>query len=660
VQNVPAGRADTASGAIFLSYTSEDSEAAAHIAEALKVADIDVWFDQAELRGGEVWDRKINEQIHQCRLFMPIISANTEARDEGYFRREWSVAVERMRDMAEHKTFLVPVVIDGTGEREAAVPERFRHVQWIRLLGGKATSAFVSRIATLMGGPGANPRTDRVPNASAGSPSPRKSVRRTKLGGVGVLILAAALGGWLAWRHLASHTSLSIAPVAEKSIAVLPFVDLSEKHDQDYFAEGMSEEIIDLLAHIPALKVIGRTSAFQFKGQNPDLRMVGSALGVNYVLEGSVRTSGDQFRVTAQLISTQDGSHLWSNTYDQPLGDTLKIQDQIATNVVRALQLSVGAAGYPERTAFKSPEAYDLYLRGLHARDRYDKAGFESAMTYLQQALDLEPKSVPVLESLAVTQWLKTGFGYEESADGYEKARLFAQQTLELNPKSGTAYSVLACVNFVKWDWAAAERDGEEGLRLEPRNPRVLGGLANVYRARGRWVEGARLLEIAISLDPLNPDWHLVLSWMLYSTGNLRDAETEIRKALEISPTNEPAHRTLGHVLLGEGKLDAALAEMRQGQARVYYAMVTYAMGRRAESDAALAKLMDDDEPSGVALVYAYRRQLDQAFMWLERAYGERSVGLVGLKGFQADPLLKDFAHDPRFAAFLRKMNLPE
>ena len=660
VENVSVGCADTASGSIFLSYTSEDSEAAARIAEALKVAGIEVWFDQAELRGGEVWDRKINEQIHQCRLFMPIISANTEARDEGYFRREWGVAVERMRDMAEHKAFLVPVVIDGTGEREAAVPERFRHVQWIRLPGGVATSVFVSRIATLVGGPSASPRTERVANVRTNRPKPRKSIRWTKLGGMGVLILAATLGGWLTWRHLASHNSLSVAPVAEKSIAVLPFVDLSENHDQDYFAEGMAEEIIDLLAQIPPLKVIGRTSSFQFKGQNPDLRTVGSALGVNYVLEGSVRTSGDQLRVTAQLISTQDGSHLWSNTYDRPLGDTLKIQDQIATHVVRALQLSVGTAGYPERSAFMSPEAYDMYLRGLHARDRYDKAGFESAMTYLQQAFDLEPKSGPVLESLAVTQWLKTAFGYDESADGYEKARLFAQRALELNPNSGTAYSVLASVNFAKWNWAAAERDGEEGLRLEPRSPRVLGGLANVYRARGRWVEGARLLEIAISLDPLNPDWHLVLSWMQYSTGNLRDAETEIRKAIEISPTNERAHRWLGHVLLAEGKLDAALAEMQQDQSNRDLALVYYAMGRRAESDAALAKLMDQDKPCAVAVVYAYRRQLDQAFTWLERAYGERDTALVGLKGFQVDPLLKNFAHDPRFAAFLRKMNLPE
>jgi adenylate cyclase len=472
---------------------------------------------------------------------------------------------------------------------------------------------------------------------------------------------------WLSSKHeekLASAappvTTGRPATMADKSIAVLPFLDLSEKHDQDYFAEGMSEEIIDLLAQIPVLKVIGRTSSFQFKGQNPDLRMVGSALGVNYVLEGSVRTSGDQFRVTAQLISTQDGSHLWSNTYDRPLGDTLKIQDQIATNVVRALQLSVGAAGYPERTAFKSPEAYDLYLRGLHARDRYDRAGFESAMTYLQQALDLEPNSVPVLESLAVTQWLKAGFGYDESPDSYDKARLFAQRVLALNPKSGTAYSVLAGVNFVKWDWTAAERDGEEGLRLEPRNPRVLGSLANVYRARGRWVEGARLLETAISLDPLNPDWHLVLSWMRYATGNLGDAESEIRRALEISPTNESAHRTLGRVLLGEGKLDAALAELQQGRYDRGLAQVYYAMGRRAESDAALAKMIDKDQPFGVAVVYAYRRQLDLAFTWLERAYSERDVALVGLKGSQVDPLLKDFAHDPRFAAFLRKMNLPE
>jgi TolB-like protein len=660
----------TPAGAVFLSYASQDVDVARRICDALRAAEIEVWFDQTELRGGDVWDQKIRQQIRDCTLFVPIISQHTQERLEGYFRLEWKLAVDRSHLMATERPFLVPVVVDGTRDQEAFVPDAFRAMQWSSLPGGEASPAFAAVIARLL----CQTAPDKLAEPSvSSSQNVHTAHANARIGGPEILILALLFfltGGalwWLSSKHEEKGASAALALTAvkpatmsDKSIAVLPFLDLSEKHDQDYFAEGMAEEIIDLLAQIPALKVIGRTSSFQFKGQNPDLRMVGSALGVSYVLEGSVRTSGDQLRVTAQLISTQDGSHLWSNTYDRPLGDTLKIQDQIATNVVRALQLSVGAAGYPERTAFKSPEAYDLYLRGLHARERYDKAGFESAMTYLQQALDLEPNSVPVLESLAVTQWLKSGLGYEESAHGYEEARLFAQRALELNPKSGTAYSVLASVNFVKWDWSAAERDGEEGLRLEPRNPRVLGSLANVYRARGRWVEGARLLEIAISLDPLNPDWHLVLSWMQYSTGNLRDAETEVRKALEISPTNGAAHRTLGHVLLGEGKLDAALAEMQQGQSNRGLAFVYYAMGRRTESDAALAKLMDNGQPSGVALVYAYRRQLDQAFTWLERAYGVGDAGLVGLKEFQVDPLLKNFAHDPRFAAFLRKMNLPE
>jgi TolB-like protein len=160
-------------------------------------------------------------------------------------------------------------------------------------------------------------------------------------------------------------------PISDKSIAVLPFVDLSEKHDQEYFADGMAEEVIDLLANIPGLKVIGRTSSFQFKGKNQDLRAIGAALGVSYVVEGSVRRSGERLRVTAQLISAQDGSHLWSHTYEVPVGDTLKIQDQIASNLARALQVTVGADYQPDRPSFKSAAAYDLYLRGRNGLDRH-------------------------------------------------------------------------------------------------------------------------------------------------------------------------------------------------------------------------------------------------------------------------------------------------
>jgi adenylate cyclase len=445
---------------------------------------------------------------------------------------------------------------------------------------------------------------------------------------------------------------------------VLPFTDMSEKKDQEYFADGMAEEVLDLLATIPGLRVISRTSSFQFKGKNADLRTVGNALGASYVVEGSVRRSADRFRITAQLISTQDGSHLWSQTYDEPVGDSLKVQDKIASNLARALQVSVGAdiqLAHP----FKSVEAYDLYLRGRHAYDRFDKEGLESAAAYFQQALELDPTAVPAAESLAAAQEDVAELGYVEPREGFERARSSAQRALRLDPKSSLAHAILAAVHLVyDWDWAAAERDAKEAVRLKPRLHSAQGLLGMVNEALGRWDESARAFEAALTLDPLFPAWHGQLSNVRLITGRLDEAEAEERKQLQISPTSGGGHYGLGVILLAQGKSEAALAEMQQEQPDsgrdAALAVVYHAMGRRAESDAALAKLVREhaqDDAMEVAGAYAYRGEPDQAFAWLERAYRQKDSGLYLIK---ADPFFKNFNGDPRYKAFLRKMNLPE
>jgi TolB-like protein len=679
------------SHAVFLSYASQDAEAAQRICEALRAAGIEVWFDQSALRGGDVWDQAIRKQIKTCVLFIPIVSRHTHERDEGYFRLEWKLAVDRSHLMTTNKAFLLPVVVDDTREDDENVPDRFKDLHWTRLPGGETPPAFVERVRRLVSPEpalrpaqaastaGPMPRAAETTHKSTRAPWPVKHALLVTLGVLvsGALAYLALYKFWVSKHQVsppttqatpagASHSAF--APPAH-SIAVLPFVDLSEKHDQEYFADGMAEEIIDLLARIPGLKVIGRTSSFQFKAKSPDLRAVGSTLGVNYVVEGSVRKSGDQLRVTAQLISAQDGSHLWSETYDKPVGDALKVQDQIAANLVRALQVSVGGAdsGYAERRAFKSAEAYDLFLRGLHASDRYDKEGFESALAYFQQALELDPTSVAAAECLAQTQAIIAAFGYVDPAEGFERARQSAQHALALDPKSSLAYATLSAVHLIyEWDWAAAERDAKESLRLEPHDAGNNGNLGDVYRALGRWDESARLYETAISLDPLDPIWHSHLRRVRYLTGRLHEAEAEARKVLQISPTYDSGHSALGFVLLAQGKLDAALAEMQQesGEERdLGLAVVYHALGRRAESDSALSLLVRDhahDNALQIALVYGYRTELDEAFVWLYRAYRQKDADLWDIRPVQVDPLMKTFTHDPRFAAFLRRMNLPE
>ena len=259
--------------AVFLSYASQDAEAAQHLCDALRAAGVDVWFDRSELRGGDAWDRQIHEWIRDCRLFVAVISAHTEARDEGYFRREWKLAVDRTYNMAEHKAFLVPVAIDDTPERGAAVPEKFRQVQWTRLPGGSTPPAFVERIRQML-----------TPDESRALASIRPAS--------GPPSTPSALPGAVA---------ASAAP--ENSIAVLPFTNLGGEADNEYFSDGLAEEIINFLAQIQALKVTARTSAFAFKGKTEDIRKIADALGVTTILEGSVRRSGPRIRVTAQLIN---------------------------------------------------------------------------------------------------------------------------------------------------------------------------------------------------------------------------------------------------------------------------------------------------------------------------------------------------------------------
>ena len=383
------------SKAVFLSYASEDSDAAQRIADALRSAGIEVWFDKTELRGGDTWDQAIRQRICDCRLFIPIISASTQARGEGYFRREWKLAVDRTEDMAGDMAFLLPVVIDGTPNAGARVPPKFRDVQWTRVPGGETTSTFTNRIAGLIA-PRLSTSTRPGPALPDTSSRPPKRARSSVWTAVAVMALViASLSGALLWRHFGAHSPANPIATTDKSIAVLPFIDMSESKDQGYFADGMAEEILELLAKMPQLTVIGRTSSFQFKGRNDDLRTIGKQLGVPYVVEGSVRRVDRRIRVTAQLIDARSGAHLWSESYDRDYGDVLTLQDEIATAVARSLQLTVSAHDARPLRGEHATEAYTLYLQGKLAFDNFSAGSLLEAQSAFQQALHLDPHSFP-------------------------------------------------------------------------------------------------------------------------------------------------------------------------------------------------------------------------------------------------------------------------
>jgi len=373
--------------AVFLSYASEDSAAARRICDALRAAGIEVWFDQSELRGGDAWDRQIRSQVRDCALFVAVVSRNSNARSEGYFRREWRLAVERTHDMADDAPFVLPVAIDETVEANARVPDQFREVQWTRAPDGVPAPTFVERVCRLLAfdQPVAVAVATGAPTGAAGAAAPaRNSKRRGSIwrSRPAMLVIAAVVLGTGYYAedryrlahpaaippgglgpHARSVASLQSA-VPEKSVAVLPFVNMSSDKEQEYFSDGLSEELINLLAKIPELRVSARTSSFYFKGKPTMIADVARALGVANVLEGSVRKSGNTVRVTAQLVRASNGYPIWSDTYDRPLNDIFKIQDDIAASVINGLKLSLLGAQQPRAARTANTETYNLFLQG--------------------------------------------------------------------------------------------------------------------------------------------------------------------------------------------------------------------------------------------------------------------------------------------------------
>ena len=673
------------SKAVFLSYASQDAEAARRICDALRAAGIEVWFDQSELRGGDAWDLKIRTQIRDCALFIPIVSANTDARPQGYFRLEWKLAVDHSHLMSDRVAFLVPAVIDDTRDQDADVPDAFRAVQWTRLTDGTAPPAFVERVSRLLAHdlPVSRPQAG-PPAGRTAAPQHLGSTRAASRLTAPVLLLVALTvavigAGYLAVdkfvlsKRVAVGTQASVVAgataqgeIPEKSIAVLPFVDMSEKHDQEYFGDGMAEEILNLLTRIPELKVIGRTSSFRFKGKTDDLRKIGTTLGAAYVVEGSVRRSGDHVRVTGQLIDTRDGAHRWSETYDRDVSDILKVQGEIAASLVRALQLEVTSlTSLQQRALPKSPETYDSYLRGMHALNRFDQRGFETAAADFRHALEIDPAFVPAAEWLSRALGLLADWGFVAPQTGWDQARTAAEAALRLDPKSALARAVLGKVyTLYDWNWQAAEREMKTAVALAPNDPVVLLTAAQEPIAVGRWTDAVRLLEASIAVDPLGPSAHELMSFAYVRLGRFADAESTFRRLLEISPSYAYAHYGLGLVLLEEGNAQAALAELQKegpiGAQLAGLVVVYSALHRNRESDVALARLeatFAGSEAVRIAEAYAFRGQMDQALRWLERAYAEKNVWLWLIKG---DPLLKNLEKDARYKAFLRKMNLPE
>jgi TolB-like protein/DNA-binding winged helix-turn-helix (wHTH) protein/Flp pilus assembly protein TadD len=477
------------------------------------------------------------------------------------------------------------------------------------------------------------------------------------------VVAAAGTGGYFRITRNASARSLN-----NTSIAVLPFVDMSPAKDQEYFSDGLSEQLIHDLAKVPRLKVVGRSSAFQFKGKNVDLREVGRKLGVANVLEGSVRRDGSHLRITAELIKADDGFQLWSQTYDPEINDIFAVQDEIARAATEALQLKLlGTNGQPVPPNLRSanPEAYQAYLQANYFLGRgHNEEDLGKALAYADEAIKLDKRYAPAWALRAAVENRMAGFSLTDLTEGSRKARDDADQAIALDPASAPGYLALARTqNDYDWDWNATNTSLSKAAALEPGSAEVIRLRSYLFRELGDLDQAIKLYEQAIALDPLRPDFHLGLGYLLYVAGRYDEAQAALQKALDLNPQAALVHVTLGKILIAKGKPQQALAEIQKEQnewARLAGQVLAYhALGRPQDSNGALAELVakySTDSAFQIAEGYAFRGQTDKSFEWLDRAFEQRDGGLTDLK---IDPLLKTLRHDPRYTELLKKMHLP-
>lgn len=467
--------------------------------------------------------------------------------------------------------------------------------------------------------------------------------------------------------HTTASREISTLPIASKSIAVLPFQDMSEKGDQEFLAEGMSEEIINLLAQAPDLLVTARTSSFHFKGTQAKIPDIARELGVAHILEGSIRRSGDLLRVTAQLIRADNGYHLWSETYDRKLRDVFEVQDEIADAVVQALRIKLmGGELSRHKGGTENLEAYQLYLRGKSAAYQVSLPSLDAAGEDLNQAVEIDPNFGLAWAWLAFVEMTRADNASTQTAyAGYQRAREHAQHALELSPEIAEAHAALSYIDRVlDWDWIAAEAEGRRAVAIDPNNPDVLQITATTSLFLAQFDDAERQLRVALTRDPLNTYVIFTLASTLFAVDRLAESEALLRKLLEIAPSFTETRHTLARVLVAQRKGEEALAVMQEEQNEGWrlfvLPIVLQAAGHKAEADEALRAQIEAWRDLGgcaAATTYAYRGEYDAAMQWLERCAEQRDIGIFWLI---SEPLFKGMADDPRYKALLRKLKFPQ
>jgi TolB-like protein/tetratricopeptide (TPR) repeat protein len=531
--------------AIFLSYASQDADAAQRVCDALRTAGLEVWFDQSELRGGDAWDAAIRKQVKECALFVPLISANTDARSEGYFRREWNLAVNRMLDMADDQPFLLPVVIDDTGELMARVPDRFRERQWTRLPGGIAPTEFVERLLGLLAGGRATGATTPAP-AGAFSDA-----------------VGADEGFW---------------------VGVLPFKYSGTNADLTALAEALPDEIVTGLSRFSYLRVIARSSTSRYASAAVDVRTIGREIGARYAIEGSLRRAGSRLRLAVQLVDTASGAHLWAENYERTFSPeaVFELQDDLAARIVSTVADMHGVLprSMSELLRSRPPEQltpYEAVLRSFSYPQRPTAEELVAARTGLEAAVRKAPSYGDAWAMLSFLCVQDYAHGFNLQADSLARGLAAAQRAVEAAPANHLAYCSLAQALFHLKEFQSFRNAAERSVALNPMDGNSIAFLGEMLAYSIDPERGLALVAQAKQLNPHHPGWYWYADF--YNSFRQGDYRGALGFALKVNlPDHWPMHAYLSAAYgqLGEA---AAAAKAVQDLLRVRPDFVT--AGRR-------------------------------------------------------------------------------
>lgn len=665
------------SSAVFISYAHEDTGAARRIAESLRNAGVEVWFDQNELRGGDAWDRKIRHQIDACTLFIPLISTHTEARAKGYFRLEWKLAVEQTHLMADGVPFLAPVVVDGTSEKSALVPAEFLKVQWTRLPGGEPTAAFVAQVQRLLGARNdhatATPAlvSANAPAAKAGtsaSPSMPATTRSWPWFALGSLAAAAALA-WFAFRPTtpsasspptaavastsdARAQSPSPAPrpmrSAERRVAVLGFSYLSEDRSKEYYADAVREVLLTALGKVPGLQVVSYASPARDVSDAEAARKANA----EYLVKGAVQTLGDRLRITARLVRGADGVEVWSENFTRELRDFITVQDQIAALVADHLSLKLGTR---PAAAPVNPAAFQLYLEGRLEWNKRTPGGFALAQEKFEQAIALDPKFARAYSGLADVWYLREDGG--TSSERRQRAQEYVEKALATDEGLAEAHTSLG---QILRDPAAKEAAYRRAIELNPSYASARHWYGMFLMGQARLGEAVNQVAVAEKLDPLSHRIASAHALTLLKLGRWAEALAAAERALALDPSFNASQQHQAHALIGLGRKEEAVPIARALAERLYVpGIAMLALAGDRENAGRLARQLFENRgrtPTGGWFeIYAALNWVDEGFRFLE-SDGVRltNSGYV----LYTEMTFDSVRNDPRFEAALSKFDL--